>query len=95
MSSKAIQQLLKFAQEYADQYKNNGFDINIDMVILDKVESITRLLVGIKQAAESITSLDEEDRKEAISVIGLSLHEIINDANELIEATGTGKITLV
>jgi hypothetical protein len=89
MSSKAIQQLLKFAQEYADQYENDGFDIDISQTILDKVGSITRLLVDIKQAAESIKDLDDSDRKEALSIINLSFGEIISDAGDVMDVIKT------
>ena len=82
--SKAIQQLLKFAQEYADQYENDGFDADIGQTILDKVGSITRLLVDIKQAAESLVELEgTSDYKEALSVIGMSFEEIQNDCTDV------------
>jgi hypothetical protein len=94
MSSKAIQQLLKFAQEYADQYEDDGFDESIDTVILDKVGSITRLLVDIKQAAESLKDLDDSDRKETLAVIGMSFGEIINDAGEVVDAVKGSEISI-
>jgi Flp pilus assembly CpaF family ATPase len=69
------------------QYEDDGFDADIGQTILDKVGSITRLLVDIKQAAESLSSIDDGgDYAETLYIIGISFKEIIGDGSYALDA---------